>query len=1580
MLAEGASYTFTSADGLPQGMKSKVTVTNIRKPDAVATQRPLISDVGIVAARSAIEYSDVFKASGVANYGEGAYHAPDNAWWLLTQARRPNSEEARRWNSTEIAAGSMAFDVSVETYFDDGTGSKRISVPLVAIDGEASDPLLGSARWRDSLTIVTDGDPWEVLQKIDSPQVLASGKARFETTSHVTPVTSFAGTRTYSDVRTEFTGPRISAPIIRSENATKLDVTISSPNNNGGRGGVAMGMWVSYDTGDAPAYDAGTSYEAYAQKYGYAVHLLPVDGSGPWLGAKKPKPNLRYDNGNFNNDTEEDLLSGKLSIFGTKPDSAFHFPIVVTDGNDSQASGYTAKIPVKTGGKQTYVAAWIDLNRDGVFDNSTSSPEKRTATVTSDGVVEFDWNHTWTKGGAFAVRVRASHNETDVSTPEDVTWDDKSTKPVAQGGEVEDLQMFVVYKKDATTYGLKNQNQYSYVDGTLKGVDGTTELTNTAGEKYTNKHVADGRDMFGLNAAASPATFSWALNDGSPNGGKSVIEWTAKDPTTQAVQGVYAINELTGKVTFTPAEGFVGTPTPATVQLLIASAAIGDAKAFPGKLEAEYQPVVVGANGTVGDVQSLWGYDNRTPGKTASDIGQPVTVTLLVDGDIQLSTLKFADRYGSKVTTSGDGKTQTLDVPGEGTWLLDRDNKQMTFTPAAGFTGTPTPVEYTGFDSYGMLPDKNAKGNNFGMVTITYKPIVTKDAITYGYMGIDQLSTENNDGATGQPGKTPGSDGYIKLDEGLTAKQMFPGLPEGANGAPDYYSGAVYKLIEQDKDGKPVLDADGKPKLVESYTAKGPDGSTQGTYTIDNNSGVVTFDPVDTFVGNATPAVIQMTTSSANKSLPFTATYTPKVLKSEAVVIDAGGVGEIGQPITGRPPNDPAKVDVSSYQFVKLDGSGNPVTGDDGKLVLLGSTLEVDGKGTWIAHSNGQISFVPKPGFTGSPTPVKYTAKSPELSNEFIQTPATITVTYPQPTPIEVKTIAEQGVRQVSTDFGDTLPDGGGTEDGMLMNDALPGMPKGTLLSLDLQGYTDYFTKVTDPDGFVRKIEIPGVGVYQLTVQNDAGIRAVEFIPDPGYLNTSQDGTTINTSGQVPVPVTVIANTPSGAYTNPDNSSQTFSYGGNQYTTTYTPYVTAANLQVPNKTETATHVGIAVKVVPTYSDPNLDKSTLRITGIQGKTEGVDYVISEGGTLVEVKGEGKWVLSADGSFTFTPCPDFLPAPGEDLDPTPLTYTGFNANGARAKRDGVIGVDYPVFSVQNAESKGSQGVLQEGVLAGTSTPATGSLMYPNLPDNKGLYHFFNDPYVGEPSANNTKLTVPDVGVYEIDTRTGEVTFTPVENFVGIAPKVNVAVKVGETQQVFKGATYTPTVTRTFPAILEKGKHGDTINITVPYTAPSGMSLAAPNSPTCSDTSSIIGKSSVVFAGTAVTPDGGAATVAGDGKSITVPNEGTWTVGDDGNITFTPDHALMTRRRTRPRCSLRVRTSSAATPPAASSASSTWRTRKTSSRPTRPSSRAAAQATTPTTPMARAATRSRRCPAAAGRRPSGSPSSSSWTSPAT
>ncbi|MEL0621301.1 Ig-like domain-containing protein, partial [Psychrobacter proteolyticus] len=80
-------------------------------------------------------------------------------------------------------------------------------------------------------------------------------------------------------------------------------------------------------------------------------------------------------------------------------------------------------------------------------------------------------------------------------------------------------------------------------------------------------------------------------------------------------------------------------------------------------------------------------------------LGQPVVIDVLgndtdLEGDIDPTTVKLINPDTGLEVTS-------LTIAGEGEWSVDPTTGAVTFTPEAGFTADPTPVNYVVSDVTG---------------------------------------------------------------------------------------------------------------------------------------------------------------------------------------------------------------------------------------------------------------------------------------------------------------------------------------------------------------------------------------------------------------------------------------------------------------------------------------------------------------------------------------------------------------------------------------------------------------------------------------------------------------------------------------------------------------------------------------------------------------------------------------------------------------------------------------------------------------------------------------------------------------
>lgn len=170
-----------------------------------------------------------------------------------------------------------------------------------------------------------------------------------------------------------------------------------------------------------------------------------------------------------------------------------------------------------------------------------------------------------------------------------------------------------------------------------------------------------------LPPGATGATFNLAANDQYPVG--SVFTMTGGTCAGASVNGA-------GVATFTvPASGSC------TVLYQVCAPAPNDAV-------CDTATATITASGGAGQPTASNDTGVMTP-------GQPVTVAVLGNdpngagadaGSVQLINPPAG------ATLSPDGKT--LVVPGEGTWTVNDANGSITFAPAPGFTGVPTPVGY----------------------------------------------------------------------------------------------------------------------------------------------------------------------------------------------------------------------------------------------------------------------------------------------------------------------------------------------------------------------------------------------------------------------------------------------------------------------------------------------------------------------------------------------------------------------------------------------------------------------------------------------------------------------------------------------------------------------------------------------------------------------------------------------------------------------------------------------------------------------------------------------------------------------
>lgn len=132
--------------------------------------------------------------------------------------------------------------------------------------------------------------------------------------------------------------------------------------------------------------------------------------------------------------------------------------------------------------------------------------------------------------------------------------------------------------------------------------------------------------------------------------------------------------------------------------------------------------------------------ENQTVGAAVEDI-DILNNDTVADTALDASTVVFTTTGLSGATLATDGKTLT--VSNEGEWTVDT-NGLVTFTPATGFAGDPTPVSYT-------VDDEDGDTSNEATVTVTYTDPAPAIELVQTVTGIEDT---NGDGIFGNAGDT----------------------------------------------------------------------------------------------------------------------------------------------------------------------------------------------------------------------------------------------------------------------------------------------------------------------------------------------------------------------------------------------------------------------------------------------------------------------------------------------------------------------------------------------------------------------------------------------------------------------------------------------------------------------------------------------------------------------------------------------------------------------------------------------------------------------------------------------------------
>lgn len=519
----------------------------------------------------------------------------------------------------------------------------------------------------------------------------------------------------------------------------------------------------------------------------------------------------------------------------------------------------------------------------------------------------------------------------------------------------------------------------------------------------------------------------------------------------------------------------------------------------------------------------------------------------------------------------------------------------------------------------------------------------------------------------------------------------------------------------------------------------------EGTYTL-NANGTVTFDPVPTFTGTATPIKYQIADTSGRTS---SSTINPVVIPTPIGVPDTSSGAydkdQIISPITNDVPGSSNYPIVgSTLKLCQVDDSATSgVNESQAPNSCTATSVTIPGEGTYTLNSDGTVTFNPLPTFYGTvATPVKYQAQ--DTLGQFENSTITPTVAQP-PTATATNDVSSsnydtnQLIRPLENDSSGSNEQTLLPETVKLCNPASTPpetSPNCTLTSLT----TADGTYTVNPDGTVTFNPLP---TFTGTVATPVGYQVTDALGRKVSANIT--------------PTVGLPPAPSAA---PE--------------TTTGPYNTAQST-TPLTNET-----------PGSASFPLSQSALKLCAI---TEGPNNCSA---TSVTIPGEGTYTYNATtGRITFTPLATFT---GQA---TPIVYqTNDSLNRfVDSTYTPTVGTPPPPVAVANT-SFGDYDQNQTITPLGNDT--AGSAAFPisattirlcqvddptTSPTNEAQSP--NNCSVGE----NGTVTIPGEGTYTLNAD-GTVTFDPLPTFAGTV-QTPLKYQVADTRGVIVNSTITPTV---------------------------------------------------------------------------------------------------------------------------------------------------------------------------------------------
>ena len=704
---------------------------------------------------------------------------------------------------------------------------------------------------------------------------------------------------------------------------------------------------------------------------------------------------------------------------------------------------------------------------------------------------------------------------------------------------------------------------------------------------------------------------------------------------------------------------------------------------------------------------------------------------------------------------------------------------------------------------------------------------------------------------------------------------------------------------------KLVDPATGQPTNALSVTVAG-----EGTYTIDDTTGQVTFVPEPGFTGTANGVTVTLSAPVGRDKdgtirdeyvKTATAKYTPTVTP-----ITVTPTNKVSEDIQNVPQTQTPTFDLSNDKTAQITSKKlvDPATGQPTDA----TTVTVAGEGSYtIDPTTGAVTFTPEKDFVGTAKGVTVQAtatitnangKTATITSDATYTP---TVVAAKPTAQPAKSKDIQGATQTGTPTfaGTTVQVNGQDKPVTIKANSYKLLDKdgnevtGTTPAYAADGTTVIGNFSIDPatgqvtftptdksyTGAVTPVKVQAESSNGIKVDTTYTPEIVPVTPTATPAETTDiqgatqtgkpefQGGMVNVDG---VEKTVAINEAVPATFDDGTKTKTVPNVG-----TYTVAADGTVTFVPEKSFIGTAPAVTVvredmngtkaqaTYTPTVTPVKPTGTPVTSTDIQGATQTGKPVFTEGDSRVPmddtvpatfedgsttktVDGVGTYTVAPDGTVTFKPLPTYVGTPEG------VTVKRVDKNGTPATAKYTPTVTPVKPTAVDATSKDKQGQTQTG----TPVFTAGN---PNVPMDDTVPATFED--------GSTTKTVPGEGTYTV-APDGTVTFVPEKSFTGVG--TGVTVKRVDKNGTPATAKYTPTVTPVTPTATPATSE-----------APQGVVQTGTVTFTEGDPVAPIDKNTITLLDENGQPAASVVAKSPEGKEI-----GTYTVDKtSGVVTFTP-----------------------------------------------------------------------------------------------